>query len=251
MLEVDFHCHSVRSVCGQCTVLEMVAAAQRKGLRGIAITDHAPGLGCVAGAAFEYALSGILTFARRFPDREGAVRLFKGVEANVLDRSGRIDVPLDLAADLDLVLLAFHPYTTYPPGTAQENTEALVRALERNPYVDVIAHPCNYDLPLDVSSLAPILRDQGIAVELNNGSLASGKEPVEAVTALLSFAAREGLRVALGSDAHVVHQVGGDEAIREVLQRAGTGCRIVNETLASAESFIAERRRRRSRSRSK
>jgi len=245
MLEADFHGHSTRSSCGQCSVMEMCEAAFRKGMKGLTISDHAPGIGAAEGLALEAALCGFSTFGVRVPRYVCGVRLFKGVEANVLDDSGAVDVPLDLARRLEIVLLGVHPYTTYQSGSAGKNTDALLRALESHPYADVISHPYQRGFAVDLARVAPLARELGVAFEINESVLAWRRADESAVVDMIQMAVAEGVGLSLGSDAHYVDELGLDSNIVKALAKAGGAPRIVNRTLADAEAFVAERRQRR------
>ena len=224
----------------------MAAAARRKGVTGILICDHGPGLGMPTQATFWWRLSGFHTLASRTPSTIEGVRVFKGIEANALDREGAIDAPFDVARHLDLVLLGLHPYTTYPGGDAKENAAALCRAIERNPYVDILVHPYNPAFPTDLARVLSLAAEQGIAVEINESVMSGGRRSEEDVAERVRLCAREGVAVSLGSDAHWADEVGEDESIRRVLDMAaGESLRVVNRTLTDAEAFVAERRERR------
>ena len=248
MLEVDFHSHTVRSACGMCSALEMIAAARRKGVKGILISDHAPGLGGARGLALENALCGFRSFANRMPDELDGVRVFKGIEANVMDREGAIDVPLDLAVRLDLVLLGAHPYTPYPNGDPETNAAAMARAIERHPWVDIVVHPRKRPYALAVAPLLPVVAERDIALEVNNGAMFHGASTPEDVGEMIRLADNAGVRLSLAGDAHFVDELGRDQHIRRALAASGVEpARIVNRTLADAEAFVAERRERRRR----
>ena len=195
--------------------------------------------------ALDTALCGFSTFGIRVPRYVCGVRLFKGIEANVLDDAGAVDVPLALARRLDVVLLGVHPYTTYQPGSVTKNTDALLRAMERHPYADIISHPCQRGFAVDVRVVAPLAREQGVALEINESVLAWNRVDAAAVVDMIQAAEAERVGLSLGSDAHYVDELGLDTHIEDVLARAGGAPRIVNRMLADAEAFVDARRQRR------
>jgi putative hydrolase len=98
-LDEDYHVHSTFSD-GASTVADNVAAARDRGLRRLCLTDHVRSStdwlpGYVAAVA-----------ALRADD---GTELVTGVEAKILDSSGRLDLPDELAG-VDLVLIADHQF---------------------------------------------------------------------------------------------------------------------------------------------
>ncbi|MEP7022387.1 MAG: PHP domain-containing protein [Actinomycetota bacterium] len=98
-LTEDFHVHSLFSD-GTSTVAENVRVAIQRGLTRICIVDHVrretdwvP--------RFAWAVQAV----REVP----GIEILAGVEAKILDRTGRLDLPADLAG-IDLVLIADHQF---------------------------------------------------------------------------------------------------------------------------------------------
>src|ERR1700761_8073137 len=98
-LDEDFHVHSTFSD-GASTLTENVRAARDRGLRTLCLVDHVrrdttwlPEFTAAVGA---------------FRDGQG-LRVLAGVEAKILDTSGRLDLPPDLDG-IDLVLIADHQF---------------------------------------------------------------------------------------------------------------------------------------------
>ncbi len=141
-LVVDSHTHTLASPDGFSTVDEMAAAAARAGLEGLAITDHAPEL---------INWTPMLHFMGygKLPRELSGVRMFYGVELNIMDFDGRVDMPEDILARQHVVIASFHTMCT-KAGTCEENTRAYLRAME-NPYVNIIGHPDDGFIPIDFS----------------------------------------------------------------------------------------------------
>jgi putative hydrolase len=99
-LEEDYHVHSVFSD-GASTLAENVQVARQRGLRRLCLVDHVR-----ADTAW------VPDFVRAvLPLREpGGIDILAGVEAKILDRTGRLDLPdsPDALAGIDLVLIADH-----------------------------------------------------------------------------------------------------------------------------------------------
>ena len=101
-LDEDYHVHSTFSD-GASTLAENVQAATERGLSTLCLVDHV-----------RRDTTWVPDFAaavRRYRQQPG-LRVLAGVEAKILDASGRLDVPPDLAhcEDIDLVLIADHQF---------------------------------------------------------------------------------------------------------------------------------------------
>jgi putative hydrolase len=100
-LAEDYHVHSLFSD-GVSTVAENVGVARQRGLRRLCLVDHVR-RDTAWVPRFVQAVQGL-----REP---GGIDILAGVEAKILDRSGRLDLPgaAELAG-LDLVLIADHQF---------------------------------------------------------------------------------------------------------------------------------------------
>ena len=91
----DIHTHSIASGHGTiCTISDMAKAASKKGLRLLGITDHGPGT--LAAGTSSYFRS--LTYA---PKKRFGIELLFGVELNILDIDGHLDLNDELLGELD------------------------------------------------------------------------------------------------------------------------------------------------------
>jgi putative hydrolase len=101
-LDEDYHVHSLFSD-GVSTVNENVRVAQRRGLRRLCLVDHV-----------RRDTDWVPRFVQAvLPVRElPGIEILAGVEAKILDRAGRLDLPaaLDSLAGIDLVLIADHQF---------------------------------------------------------------------------------------------------------------------------------------------
>ncbi len=232
MFETDLHSHTLFSPCGVHTVLEMLQAAKDRGLKGLAITDHGSFVGGTANSVF----------FERLSQPVPGIRLYKGVEANVVDRNGRTDVKSRYLPWTDLVLLGFHhfPEKDLDP---REYSDIMIQTLECNPCVDVVTHPNMPDFPMDFRSLAREARRLGVAVELNNSKVALGRVSSEITRRLVEICAEEEALVAVNSDAHTVEEPGDTRAIGAIMEEVDFPLElVVNRTLETTESWIRQRR---------
>lgn len=229
----DYHTHT-RYSHGESTVLENVRAAREKGLRRVAISDHGPGslfgVGVESLATFDAIRKEVEEAQQLYPD----VEVLLGVEANVLSVDGRLDIPLEMQSQFDVVLVGLHPLVRWEPlrdgaaliwrnvmgarckARADEarwlNTQALVNAVLKN-RVHAVTHP-GYRLPIDTALLAQACARAGCALEIN----ASHPHTTEAY---IRIAKEHGARFILGSDAHSARRVGDLGRAAALARRAG------------------------------
>jgi putative hydrolase len=232
VIEVDFHVHSLFSLCGLHTVLELLARARELGMKGFAVTDHGREIGGRLNSVF----------FERFVSPDPQVRILKGVECNVLDEKGGIDLPREFLQFIDIVLCGIH--SNFPRGrTTDSYTDSMIAVIENNPQVDVVTHPNDTHYPVDYRRLAGVAARHGAVLELNNSKILYLRSTAAEACALLNACKEFGCRVAVSSDTHAIHELGDDRAVAPLLQETGFPRElIVNRDAAAAFSFIEERR---------
>jgi putative hydrolase len=176
MLEVDLHSHTLFSRCGLHTIVEMLDRARVLGMKGLAITDRSTALdGWING-----------NFFWRLKDPVDGIRMLKGIECNLLEDRGEIDLPRDHVPHMDVVLLGIH--YNVPSGQGRDRyAEMLLAAMEANPQVDILTHPHLPDHELDMKRIAEACRKNGVAMELNNSKCPPGSEAVRRMSELINI----------------------------------------------------------------
>lgn len=205
---VDTHCHTVSSGHAYSTISEIAETAGEKGLKLIAMTDHGPAM---PGGPHIFHIGNL----RVIPDYIKGVRVLKGVEANIIDFKGRLDLSDRYLKNLDIVIASFHD-VCIASGSVEENTKALMEAM-RNPYVDIIAHPGNPYFPIDTDRLIQCAYDTGTLIEINNSSfIGSRKGSADNCRRIAAKAKEKGVLLAAGSDCHICYDVGKFNKIEEI-----------------------------------
>ncbi|MDY0189819.1 MAG: phosphatase [Desulfuromonas sp.] len=229
--EVDLHVHTVASGHAYSTIEEITRAAAAKGVRGVGMSDHGPAM---HGAPHEYHFMAL----RFMPEWLNGVRVFKGVEANIL-AGGRVDLGDNFLRDLDVVLAGFHVDCGYTGTTAAQNTKAMLQVME-NPLVNIISHPGNPAFPIDYEAVVKQALATGTALEINSSSLGNarcGSKPH--CMEIARLCAEHGTQIAIGSDAHISVTVGEVAAAVELALAAGVRWeQVVNRTLESTLKFL-------------
>lgn len=232
----DLHTHSVSSGHAYSTIQEMMVVAKLKQLEAMAITDHGPGM---PGAPHIYYFGNM----RVLPESIGGVRLFKGVEANIIDREGNLDVPDHYLQRMDIVLAGMHDVVT-PYGSVAENTQAMIRAMQ-NPYVDIIVHPGNPAFIVDYQQVVQKAKEIGIVIEINNSSFCGSRAgSVENCHSIANLVATEGNLISIGSDAHYADGVGFFDYALAAIEKAGVKEeQILNGSMTRIMAYLEARRK--------
>ncbi|MDD3394484.1 MAG: phosphatase [Clostridia bacterium] len=220
----DTHTHSMASGHAYSTIQENVRAAAEKGLELIALTDHAPAMQNTTSHAFFANLHVI-------PDELFGVRILKGIELNIMDFEGAVDMDQQTLSRLQLSIASLHiPCIT--PGTKEENTRACVCAME-NPFVDILGHPGDPRYPLDYEEIFKAAKRTGTLLEVNNASLVPGGFRAgsdENIERILRMAMKEDVPVVVGSDAHFYTGIGDIFYVERLMEKIGFPAELVLNT---------------------
>ena len=199
---MDLHTHTISSGHAYSTLKENIEEAREKGLKVLGVSDHAMSM---PGTAHEYYFNNLKVIR----DEIMGVRVLKGIEANIMDFEGRIDVQEELALELDYVIASMHP-PCITPGTMEENTNALIKVMD-NPYVKIIGHPDDSRFPLDYEKVVLAAKEKNMVFEMNNTSISPRsfrRNARENQITLLNLCKKHGVKIIMGSDAHIYYDVG-------------------------------------------
>lgn len=209
---LDVHTHTIASGHAFSTMQEMAQAAAEKGLQLLGITEHAPGIpGTCAPIYFKN--------LRCVPRQMYGVELMLGVELNILNYQGDIDMEEELLSRLDLRIAGIHSLC-YTPGTTDENTNAMIGAI-RNPWVDIISHPGDGTASLHFEPIILAAKEHHTLLEINNSSLNPIRQKVAARDnnlEILRLCKRYETPVILGSDAHISFDIANYDHLHELLR---------------------------------
>jgi putative hydrolase len=232
-IAIDTHTHTVASGHAYSTVYELAMGARKRRLEGFVLTDHGPG---ISGGTHPYHFGNM----RILPPRIRGVRFYRGIEANILDLEGGLDLADELLAELHFAYAGFHEIC-FPSRSEADNTRALVAAL-RNPLVDAISHPGNPHFPVDIDEVVLAAKEYGKAIEINNSSFKIRKGSLDRCGEFARLCAEKGTFVVLGSDAHYWADVGRfDQAIAVIKEARVPRELVINASTAYFEAFIARR----------
>ena len=201
----DYHTHTKysRKNHGKGTVLENASAAQEKGLKQIAITDHG-----FAHWMFGLRHRDIVQLKDDILNAKEitGVDILLGVEANLTSANGDVDVVESDFEFLDVFAMGFHKivnmktmkdwfYLQWANGLSIFSP----KALDKYP-IDFITH-LNYGCPTDTLAVARMAKEKGTMIELNGSRINFTDKEIEIM-------ASEGVKFIVNSDAHCPENVG-------------------------------------------
>lgn len=207
MLKVDLHSHSIASGHALNTAYEIVREAKEKDMSLIGIVEHGPSM---EGAPHE----GYFWVSDQLDELYG-VRVLLGIEANILNERGEIDLNGELLAKQRVVIAGLHARTPYKNNNPESNTAAIIGAMQ-NPLVQIISHPYKTDFPVDIERVFQEAYKTQTLLELNNQVFtqqASQEGFLETYKRLVDLSKRYGHPLISGSDAHVAKKIGEDSGI--------------------------------------
>ncbi len=229
---LDLHTHTIASGHAFSTLQEMVAAAAEKGLQYLGITEHGP--------AVEESC-GMILFRnyRVVPRMIDGVRLLMGVEMNILDYEGSLDVEERYYGLFDHVIAGIHG-RSFRPGTMLQNTDAIIGAMN-NSRVNIISHPCDGTADVDLEALVRESVSSRTLLEVNNSSLHAARHRTKAGPnnmELLRLCRKYDVPVILGSDAHISYDIALYPYLIPLLDEVGFPEElIVNNSFSAFERF--------------
>ena len=214
----DTHCHTIASDHAYSTVLENIAHAEKQGLKCIAITDHAPSV--TDGPHFwHFANLGAI------PRIVHGLLVLRGVEADILNDSGEIDMDERDLRGLDWVNASMHGSVLTPRDEAY-HTRAYLK-LAQNPNVDVIAHSGTECYRYDYEAGIKVFKEYEKLVEFNNHYIGQSAGSRKNYTEIARYCKKYEVPVVISSDAHFALSVGEADNAVELLEEIGFPERLV------------------------
>ncbi|OON93448.1 MAG: phosphatase [Candidatus Epulonipiscioides saccharophilum] len=199
---VDLHTHTISSGHAYSTFDENVRFAKEHGIKLLGISDHAPSM---PGGAHLYHFTNL----RAVPKEVYGVRILRGVELNIIDYSGTIDLSETTIRNLDYTIASLHP-PCIDFADIKSVTYALLETMQ-NPLVNIIGHPGDQRYPQNLYEITKMAKKTNTLLEVNNASLSPDCLRVgvrESLIEMLSHCNKLDLPIIANSDAHICYEVG-------------------------------------------
>ena len=213
MFQFDPHTHSIASGHGSHdTITDLAKKATEKHLNMLGVTDHGPATMHSGRIAYFRNLA-------RAPKKRCGIEILYGVELNILDFRGRVDLSDDILKTLDYAIISMHTQNI-KPGDIEQNTFAYVNAM-LHPRVKIIGHADDTKYPVDYQALMVAAKHLGVVFEINNSSLAPDGyrgNTKDNVRTILELSKKYDHPIVLSSDSHGKKNVGNFEYALEMIK---------------------------------
>lgn len=209
----DFHTHTCASTHAYSTVTENAKWASEHGIKFLGVTDHGIEMEDAPHLWHFYNL-------RVLPDELCGVRIIRGIEANIKDEKGTLDIYEEgLYRCLHWINVSMH-YPIMKPSTKENHTRAYLGVLQ-NPHVDVICHSESEQYDYDFEAVAKECANQGKLIEVNVSRLWRHKTSWSRYTQILEACEKHGTSIVVNSDAHFYTAIGDFDRAKELLTETG------------------------------
>lgn len=195
----DMHTHTIASTHAYSTILENCQWAEKYGLKGIAMTDHAMKM---ADAPHIWHFENLCVLPRKISN----VTVLKGIEADIMNDDGELDVSENLMNGLEWIVVSMHSYC-YKPTTVEGHTNAYLKIC-RIPQIDVIGHCTTSTFPFDYEKGVKAFKEYGKIVEINESSMVCHRSPKKNVIELVKLCKKYEVPVVIDSDSHYCEKIG-------------------------------------------
>jgi len=191
----DVHVHT-NYTDGRNTIREYCQRALQNNIEAIAFTEH---VRRNLDYNFDNFLLDIERARREFPQ----LVILGGCEAKVLNTEGELDAPENVLSQCEVVIGVFHSFE----HKGKRSYLAALKAMVRNPIVDIWGHPTIYlkerNMKLEKEELSEIINacvENGVLIERNlKHNLPDAS--------FMELALKKGAKFVIGSDAHSVGEL--------------------------------------------
>ncbi|EDK29981.1 hypothetical protein VSWAT3_26111 [Vibrionales bacterium SWAT-3] len=236
-LKVDTHTHTYASGHGYSTLIENAKSAKQNGLAMFCTTDHSESM---PGAPHYWFFSN----QRVLPRFIEGVAIIRGVESNIMNTQGEIDIHPSVDKNLDWVIASFHE-PVFRPSDSAAHTEALLNVIKGG-RVDALGHLGNPNFDFDFEAVIQCAVEHNVAIEINNTTLKGNSRvgSVDRCYEIARIAKAKGAFITSGSDAHFCQDVGGLNLVASLLDEVGIDSnKVITHSPQQFLSFLALRGR--------
>jgi putative hydrolase len=200
-------------------------------LEGICLTNHGPSIPDAPH------IWHFLTL-RYIPKYIDGIRFFRGVEANIIDYTGKIDMPDEALKALEWNIASIHP-PCLKEGTLDEITSAYIGAL-KNPLVHCIGHIGQENFLCDFEEVVKTAATLNKIIEINNHSLNGTRKGAKIHCKIVAeYCKKYGTKIVVSSDAHFCSAIGVyDKALNMLSEIDFPEELIMNTSLEKFEEYL-------------
>lgn len=230
----DTHIHSIASSHAYSTVMENIEEARRKGLVYIAMTEHGPKMPDAPHIWH-------CTNQWEVPSVYHGVNILHGVEVNILNEEGLLDIDDRILEGLEWVIASMHT-PCIKPSIRENHTKAWLN-IAKNPHIDVIGHCGDGRYDFDHEVVLKVFKEYGKIVEIDNNSFCCRPNTEKNCAEIAKWCKHLEIPVVVDSDAHFAGNIGVFTKAEQLFAEIDFPERLViNANLEHFEEVVAQKR---------
>ena len=227
----DYHTHTIYSH-GKGTIEENVKVAISKGIKTIGISDH--GYKHMTYGVKVRDIAKMREEIDKLNEKYSEINILLGMECNVLDEKGNIDLSDKFESYLDYVMAGYHfgstpnnlrglinhcdNYIIRSERAKEHNTNAIINAM-RNNDIFIITHPGDKG-DVYIEEIAKVAKNTDTRLEINSSHGFLNVEQLKAIKHLEN-------KLIIGSDAHIPNNVGNFKLAIDTIRKSGIDTKLV------------------------
>lgn len=227
----DYHTHTTYSH-GKGSIEENVKEAISKGIKTIGISDHG-----YKHMAYGIKYKDIYKMREEIDNlklKYKNIEILLGIECNILDDSGKIDVDEKILDVVDYIMAGYHfgstptsikgalnhcdNYIFKSKKSKAYNTRAIINAMKKN-NIFIITHPGDKG-DVDIKEIAKVAKETDTRLEINSSHGFLNVKQLEEIKSIKN-------KFIIGSDAHRPQNVGNFELAMEIIKEANLDISLV------------------------
>lgn len=220
----DYHTHTVYSH-GKGTIEDNVKEAISKGIKTIGISDHG-----YKHISFGVKINDVYRMREEIDNlniKYDNINILLGMECNILDDNGNIDINDKIIDSLDYVMAGYHfgstptslksmlnhcnNYVIKSQKSKEYNTKALINAMKKND-IFIITHPGDKG-DIYIEEVAKVAKETDTRLEINSSHGFLNVNQLKQIKDI-------GNKFIIGSDAHISKNVGNFELAMKIAKEA-------------------------------
>ena len=220
----DYHTHTKYSH-GKGTIEENVLEAISKGIKTIGISDHG-----YKHLTYGIKLNDIYKMREeidKLNDKYSNIKVLLGMECNILDNRGNIDINDKIIENCDYIMAGYHfastptslksmlnhcnNYMIKNDKSKDYNTESIINAMKNN-NIFIITHPGDKG-DVYIEEIAKVAKDTDTRLEINSSHGFLNSSQLVKIKDI-------GNKFIIGSDAHIPQNVGNFDLAMKIIKEA-------------------------------
>jgi len=201
--------------------LEYINQAKKLKMKVIGISDHGPSDdSTTANEVYFMTLE-------RIPKKINGIRVLKGIEANIIDDKGNLDISDKTVNRLEYVMANFHEGSTYEDGGIKKNTEVMIKTI-RSGKINVNTHPFhNHKFEIDIEKITKEACKNDVLLELDLQYIKkhinerNSLDHLENIKKMVKGVKRCGKKLIVNSDAHNIWELADDTPLKKIKKEIG------------------------------